>query len=235
MVFKLFIPIFIITLFNLNADCIKKGDTRKSENEILQLINFERSSRGIKPLKYDNALFRAAEVHNRKMIEMNKLTHTFKNYNDLDKRIRNVDVFFAKVGENIAFSTVYVSEYIHRGFMKSKYHKKNILDKEFTHCGISIIETKKGFYITQEFANILTPVNIQNLEGNLKAYINTCSMKNFNIVPKFVQEKKESLFKIAGKVLKGEKNKQIFYCCNLRKKSKIYRRCLFRGFNFFNG
>jgi uncharacterized protein YkwD len=195
----------------LNAVYIKKSDVREIGKEMLQLINFERDSMGIKPLKYNNALFRAAELHNRKMIEMNKLSHKFENYKSLDKRIRDVDAFFSKAGENIAFSTVYVPEYIHKGFMKSKHHKENILDKKFTHCSISIIETKKGFYITQEFANILAPANIQDLEDNLKGYINTYSRKNFNIVPEFVPGKKDSLCKIAEMVLKGEKIKNIPY------------------------
>ena len=62
-------------------------------------------------------------------VKMNKLSHKFRNYESFDKRIKDVDVFFTKAGENIAFSTVYVSEYIHKGFMKSKPHKENILDK----------------------------------------------------------------------------------------------------------
>lgn len=204
-----FIIVFLITGSHLNAVYIKKSDIRENEKEILQLINFERSSRGIKPLKYDSALFMAAELHNRKMIKMNKLGHKFRNYKSLDKRIKDVDVFFTKAGENIAFSTTYVSEHIHKGFMESKSHKENILDKEFTHCGISFIETKKGFFITQEFANILAPVNTLDLENNLKRYINTYSRKNFNIVPEFVLEKRDSLCKIARKVLKGEKIKNI--------------------------
>ena len=93
--------------------------------------------------------------------------------------------------------------------MKSKSHKENILDKEFTDCSISIVETKKGFYITQEFANILTPVSTLDLENNLKGYIDTYSKKNFNIVPEFVLEKRDSLCKMAEKVLKGEKIKNI--------------------------
>lgn len=204
-----FIIVFLIFGFHLNAICIKKSDIRKSEKEVLQRINFERSSRGIKPLRYNDALFRVAESHNRKMIKMNKLSHTFENYKSLDKRIKDVDVFFTKAGENIAFSTVYVSEYVHKGFLKSKHHKKNILDKEFTDCSISIIETKKGFYITQEFANILYPVSSLDLENNLKRYIDTYSKKNFNIVPEFVPEKRDSLCKIAEKLLKGEKIKNI--------------------------
>ena len=208
---RFFIIVFLITGFHLNAVYIKKSDIREIEKEILQMINFERSSRGIKPLKYNSALFMAAESHNRKMIEMNKLSHKFKNYKSLDERIKDVDVFFAKAGENIALSTACVSKYIHRGFIKSKSHKENILDKEFTHCGISLIETKKGFYITQEFANILAPVNPLDLENNLKRYINTYSMKNFNIVPEFVPGKRDSLCEMAKKVLKGEKIKNIPY------------------------
>ncbi len=208
-VIRLFIVIFLITWSHLNAVYIKKSDISRSEKEMLQLINFERSSKGIRILKHNNALFMAAELHNRKMIKMNKLSHTFGNYKSLDKRIKDVGAFFAKAGENIAFSTAYVSEYIHKGFMDSKPHKENILDKKYTHCGISIIESKKGFYITQEFANILTPVNMQDLEDNLKRYINTYSRENFSIVPEFILKKKGSMLKMAGKVLKGEKIKNI--------------------------
>ncbi|MEN8152997.1 MAG: CAP domain-containing protein [Acidobacteriota bacterium] len=207
--FKIVIPLLILNFFQLNAVYIKESEIRKSEKEMLQFINLERSSRGIKPVEYNAGLFRAAELHNRKMIEMKKLSHTFKNYNNLEKRISNVDVFFSNAGENIAYSTVYVSDYIHNGFIKSKLHKKNILDRKFTHCGISIIETKKGFYITQEFAHILPPADNDALEKTLKVIINNYCYNKYGLTPVFLNDYRKKLLIIAEKVLNGEKVKKI--------------------------
>ena len=209
-VFVLLSVLFLLNIsFQLNAVYIKKSDIRKSEKEMLQLINLERSSRGIDPVKYNNGLFKTAELHNREMIKMSKLSHNFINYKRLNERMKDADVFFSNAGENIAYSTAYVSEYIHNGFMKSEPHKENILDNKFTHCGISIIETKKGFYITQEFAHILPPADTGSLENNLNVFIsNFCKNRN-STVPMLQGKYRKRLLTIADMVLNGKKFKNI--------------------------
>ncbi len=142
-----------------------------AEVKMIEMVNIERAKIGLKQLVFDRKLKKTALKHNRKMAEMNKLSHTFENYPDLSGRLVKEDIYFESAGENIAFGSFYLPDYFHNGFMKSRQHRENILDKRFTHCGISLIETKKGFYVTQEFARIIYPQKLLKTKNQLVRFI----------------------------------------------------------------
>jgi hypothetical protein len=51
--------------------------------------------------------------------------------------------------------------------MESPPHRARILDGKYTHCGISIVETAKGYWVTQEFALLYKLEEVMILEANI--------------------------------------------------------------------
>lgn len=75
---------------------------------------------------------------------------------------------FMKSGENVACSEDSEAKFIHDGFMSSPGHRQNILDPDFTHCGIRIVCSNKKFYVTEEFAQVYTLLNEEEVEALLE-------------------------------------------------------------------
>lgn len=157
---------------------IDKELLRSNEKEILVYINRERNQLGLNPLSYRMELEKLAKKHTQKMASEDQLSHTFPGYKKIESRMLDSGLYFLSAGENIAFSDTYIAKYIHAAFMRSKPHRENILNKNFSHCGIKIIETKKGFYITQEFAQLFTPLEVKEVTILLEEYlISLCEKK----------------------------------------------------------
>lgn len=151
---------------------ISMFDLRKSEQSILELVNSEREKQGVVRLIFNEDLYKIAMGHNLKMAAEDRLAHTFPQYKKLAHRMIDKNLFFVSAGENIAFSNVYPSDFIHEGFVKSSSHYENLIDKKFRHCGIAILETDRGFYITQEFAEIIFDSSEENAAKKIKDFIN---------------------------------------------------------------
>jgi uncharacterized protein YkwD len=131
----------------------------KIEQEMLALVNKARSEQGNQPLRFHPLLNDAALGHSQKMAAEGQLSHRFPNYKTLQERLMDAGLAFIKSGENVAFSEDSEAKFIHDGFMSSPGHRENILDPDFTHCGIRIICSNKKFYVTEEFAQVYTLLN----------------------------------------------------------------------------
>ncbi len=176
---------------------------------MLKMINYEREKRGIKKLIFNSGLRSAAKTHNLKMINENRLSHNFKGYPKLGKRLAESGIYFIAAGENIAFGSFYLPDFFHNGFMKSREHRGNILDKRFTHCGISVIKNKDGFYVTQEFANIFSPEKTKKLKKKLIEYIKMISEYEGNTDIKYSYDTESYTDTFSAALLKGRKTKSI--------------------------
>ncbi len=150
---------------------ISHKQLRKTEQELLELVNGERLEKGLLPLEYNENLYRIAMDHNIKMALENKLEHNFPGYLELDERMVDSNIYFRAAGENIAFSNVYPSDFIHNGFVKSPEHYENIVDPKFRQAGIAILETGEGFYITQEFGDIIDNISEEEAEKRISGFI----------------------------------------------------------------
>ncbi len=184
MYFTLIVPV-------LPETYISESELRKSEKEMLDLLNIERKKKGIHKLEFNSDLYRIAMEHNQKMASEDQLAHNFAEYKKLDQRLIDMNLYFVAAGENIAFSNVYPSDYIHDGFVKSAPHFENIIDKKFRHCGIAILETDKGFYITQEFGDIMNLISTGDAKREIEDFIN----KNLIFSNKIISKKLDMNFR----------------------------------------
>lgn len=131
-------------------------------------MNNARSEQGSQPLRFHPLLNDAALAHSQKMAAEGQLSHRFPNYKNLQERLMEAGLAFIKSGENVACSEDSEAKFIHEGFMSSPGHRQNILDPDFTHCGIKIVCSNKKFYVTEEFAQVYTLLKEEEVESLLE-------------------------------------------------------------------
>ncbi len=139
----------------------ERGDTQALAAAVFDLINAERAEAGRKPLKCDAGLNEAAEKHTKWMAEKRKLSHYGDGRRDFFDRIRDeYPDFYGAGAENIfqryvgdrTLSPELDAPSVVEGWMKSRGHRKNILDREKTHTGVAVVRAGDWIYVTQVFA-----------------------------------------------------------------------------------
>jgi uncharacterized protein YkwD len=164
-----FLIIIIVSCFPfLRGQAGDVSNFAKIEQEMLELVNKARSEQGSRPLRFHPLLNNAALAHSQKMAAEGELNHRFPNYKTLQERFMEAGLAFIKSGENVACSEDSEAKFIHEGFMSSPGHRQNILDPDFTHCGIRIVLSNKKFYVTEEFAHVYELLKEEDVETLLE-------------------------------------------------------------------
>ncbi len=120
------------------------------EKEALELTNKEREKKGLKPLRANPLLFRAARAHSANMARQDRLAH------DLDdkgpgERLKDVGYPHAGWGENVAAGQRTPAEAL-ASWMSSDGHRANILNENYAEIGIGVVASDSGtLYWTQVF------------------------------------------------------------------------------------
>lgn len=122
----------------------------EAEQEILRLLNLERARAGLRSLRADPALQRAARKHSRIMADANQLAHEFGAEPPFNRRMALEGASFAASAENVAFNQT--AEGAHRGLMNSPPHRANILNPEYNTVGVGVIRQGDDIWVTQDFA-----------------------------------------------------------------------------------
>lgn len=105
------------------------------ENQIINLINKERTSRGLSQLSYNGLLVSAALGHSRDMACNNFFSHTSPRTGDVSDRVRAAGYSASLYGENIAAGYTSASSVV-AGWMSSPGHRSIILNPSFVHIGV---------------------------------------------------------------------------------------------------
>lgn len=149
------------------------------ERQMLDLINQERTSRGIDPLTLELRLNDASEDHSLWMDQTRNFSHTGVGGSDPGDRMRDAGFVFSGSwtwGENIAYQSERgapgISDDVidlHNGLMNSPGHRANILNPSFEVMGIGIeVGYGRGFeavYVTQVFARTSAPLQLDEGGG----------------------------------------------------------------------
>lgn len=122
------------------------------EEQMLALVNKERTAAGLKPLTMDAELTMAARKHSADMLARGYFSHYSPEGKSPFDRLRAEHISFLVAGENLAFApTVKIA---HTGLMNSPGHRANILRPGFGKVGIGIMDAgARGLMVTQEFSN----------------------------------------------------------------------------------
>lgn len=123
-----------------------------SESTMIDLVNKERSSRGIKALGFDSRLREIARSHSGDMFKRGYFSHYSPEGLTVADRVSKAGVGFLVVGENLAYAPNV--ELAHKGLMNSEGHKANILSSDYGKIGIGVMDGGVyGKIFTQVFSN----------------------------------------------------------------------------------
>jgi uncharacterized YkwD family protein len=120
------------------------------EQQMLELVNKERTAVGLSPLAVDPALTKTARLKSQDMVDNKYFSHDSPTYGSPFDMMEKFGITYNAAGENIACNQGVQAA--HEALMNSPGHKANILSKDYTHIGIGIVNGGPcGKMFTQQF------------------------------------------------------------------------------------
>jgi len=123
------------------------------EMQMFNLVNQERVKMGLKPLKIHEGLVKLARLKSKDMIDLGYFAHQSPTYGSPFDMMRSAGISYTYAGENLAGAST-VSR-AHTSLMNSPGHRANILNANYTHIGIGIVNGGPyGKMFTQMFIGV---------------------------------------------------------------------------------
>lgn len=123
-----------------------------SENAMIDMVNKERATRGLKALLFDSKLREIARNHSEDMLKRGYFAHFSPEGKSVAERTNEAGVDFLVIGENLAFAPNV--EAAQRGLMNSEGHKANILSPDYGKIGVGVFDGGAyGKMFVQVFSN----------------------------------------------------------------------------------
>lgn len=124
---------------------------KAQENEVVRLVNIERSKKGLQPLKNNWQLSRVARYKSQDMATKGYFSHTSPTYGSPFKMMESFGIRFSSAGENIAKGQT-SPQSVMNSWMNSPGHRSNILSPSYMEIGVGLAKDKNGRnYWTQMF------------------------------------------------------------------------------------
>jgi len=150
--------LLVLGCFLLSAETVT---IKEFEHQIWRLTNLERAKYNLPPLVYDEGLADLARIHSRNMQKHNFFAHK-DHLGDMVGDRKNKyypQLVISTIGENLArffnSTKVHTPAEIVVGWMNSPDHRDNILDKDYTHLGVGVVNYGDILLATQNFARPL--------------------------------------------------------------------------------
>lgn len=141
-----------------------KFDTRM-EAGFLEKINFERTTRSLKPLTLRRELLAPARFQSLDMAANQFFDHQSLDGRSPADRVTALDrrALIQRSAENLAMLEIVSGRYnfskslpqLHQNLVDSPSHKANILNPDLTHVAIGVVVTRNGVWATQVFSQSL--------------------------------------------------------------------------------
>lgn len=123
-----------------------------SEQAMIDLVNKERVSRGLKALSFDSRLRDIGRAHSADMFSRGYFSHYSPERATVADRAIKAGVDFLVIGENLAYAPNVALA--HQGLMNSEGHRANILSVDYSKIGIGVMDGGVyGRMFTQVFTN----------------------------------------------------------------------------------
>lgn len=120
------------------------------EEQILLLVNKERSNQGLAPVALNWQISRIARIKSEDMRDNDYFSHQSPTYGSPFDMLRKFNIAYRTAGENIAKGQR-TPEDVMRAWMNSEDHRKNILNPDFTELGVGYCEGRDTTFWTQIF------------------------------------------------------------------------------------
>ena len=125
--------------------------TTAQEDEVIRLVNVERSKAGLQLLKTNWQLCRVARYKSADMAQKGYFDHNSPTYGSPFKMMESFGLKFSSAGENIAYGQRTPAE-VMNGWMNSPGHRNNIMSRTYTDIGVGLAKNSSGVcYWTQQF------------------------------------------------------------------------------------
>lgn len=126
-------------------------DVKTIENQVIELVNKQRVSAGLAPLKTNWELSRVARYKSQDMINKHYFAHQSPTYGSPFNMMETFGIKFSAAGENIAYGQRTPSE-VMNAWMNSPGHRNNILSPIYNQIGVGVAKASNGtLYWTQMF------------------------------------------------------------------------------------
>lgn len=126
-------------------------ETKGLEQQVVDLVNKERASRGLGKLTINWELARVARYKSEDMRDKKYFSHQSPTYGSPFDMIRKFGISYSTAGENIAKGQK-TAQAVMNAWMNSEGHRKNILNASFTEIGVGYAAGGSGGpYWTQMF------------------------------------------------------------------------------------
>ena len=121
------------------------------ENEVIRLINIERTNHGASPLQRHEELVLVARAHSEDLLRHNITSggHTGTDGSSPAERVHRAGIESRGTSENLHYlSRTATPENVVQGWMNSPSHRNNLLHAEWTHIGLGCAFTLQNGIIT---------------------------------------------------------------------------------------
>jgi len=120
------------------------------EQQLVYLINQERTKANVQTLTVDNKLVNIARMKSQDMIDNNYFSHQSPTYGSPFDMMKAQGVSYRYAGENIAGNQSVQSA--HTALMNSSGHRANILNPNYKYVGVGVVDGGPyGVMVTEEF------------------------------------------------------------------------------------
>jgi hypothetical protein len=136
-----------------------------AEQYLFAAANAERVQRGLPPLRWDAALYRAAQEHAREMAERESISHQYPGEPDLASRGKLAGARFSTIAENVAEAPTAVD--IHEAWMESPGHRENLLSPKVDSIAISVLRRNGQLYAVQDFDRSVLQLSVDDQESQV--------------------------------------------------------------------
>jgi uncharacterized protein YkwD len=122
------------------------------EAQLVDLINQERTRRGIPPVQVDPRLTQTSRRHSVQMAQHRTISHQVPGEPPLGSRYTEMDLRSSFNGQNIALGDSVPSA--HRRLMNDPEHRDIILNPNFNSVGTAVLISGGALYVTEDFAQV---------------------------------------------------------------------------------
>lgn len=125
----------------MSANPQQPANTSDSVQQVLNLVNKERSNAGLKALSLNSELSKMAMAKAKDMYDNNYFDHQSPTYGSPFDMMKAFGISYSSAGENIAKGQKSAEEVMNQ-WMNSPGHRANILNSSFTEIGIASYNTE---------------------------------------------------------------------------------------------
>ena len=144
---------FAVLVIILTSLCPTLIAQSRSETEVFQLVNRERSKARLGTLEWDDQLAKLARDYSRQMAREGFFDHYDRQGRTVTDRAARLPNW-SEIGENlfVCEDHEYFTRTALRGWLESPTHRTNMLDRNWTATGIGIATARDGrIFVTQVF------------------------------------------------------------------------------------